>query len=176
MTEPIDPQRFRHVLGHFPTGVAVVTGMDRDGSPVGLAIGSFSSLSLEPPLVAFMVNTRSSSWPRIHSSGHFCVNILGAHQESVCRIFATPGEEKFANLDWHSASSGAPVLDGVLAWIDCDIEAVHEAGDHYIVIGAVRELDTGSSTLPLVFFQGGYDWPDAPDAPIDSVDSIDPMS
>jgi flavin reductase (DIM6/NTAB) family NADH-FMN oxidoreductase RutF/DNA-binding IclR family transcriptional regulator len=156
MTIPIEMARFRQVLGHFPTGVAVITGVDADGQPAGMAIGSFSSVSLDPPLVAFMPDKSSSSWPKFRDSGHFCVNILGSDQESVCRTFAVSGGDKFAELAWHPATSGSPILDGVLAWIDCDIEVVHEAGDHYIVIGAVRELDVGSTALPLVFFQGGY--------------------
>jgi flavin reductase (DIM6/NTAB) family NADH-FMN oxidoreductase RutF len=152
----LDPRRFRDVLGHFPTGVAVVTGLDADGKPAGMAVGSFSSVSLDPPLVAFMPDRSSSSWPRFRDSGVFCVNILGADQESVCRAFAMKGGDKFAELAWRPAGSGAPILDGVLAWIDCDIDAVHEAGDHFIVLGRVRELDIGTPALPLVFFQGGY--------------------
>ena len=151
-----DAQKFRQVLGHFPTGVAVVTGMDADGKPAGMAVGSFTSVSLDPPLVAFMPDRSSTSWPRFRDSGSFCVNILGAEQESVCRTFASRGGDKFADLSWQPAGSGAPVLDGVLAWIDCDTEVVHEAGDHFIVIGRVRELDIGTPALPLVFFQGGY--------------------
>jgi flavin reductase (DIM6/NTAB) family NADH-FMN oxidoreductase RutF/DNA-binding IclR family transcriptional regulator len=156
MSSSIEAARFRKVLGHFPTGVAVITGIDTDGGPAGMAIGSFTSVSLDPPLVAFMPDKGSSSWPRFRDSGHFCVNILGSDQESVCRTFAVSGGDKFAELSWHPAGSGSPILDGVLAWIDCDIEVVHEAGDHYIVIGAVRDLDVSSTTMPLVFFQGGY--------------------
>lgn len=156
MTSPIDASRFRKVLGHFPTGVAVITGVDVDGKPAGMAIGSFSSVSLDPPLVAFMPDKSSSSWPKFKDSGHFCVNILGSDQEDVCRTFAVSGGDKFATLPWHPAGSGSPILDGVLAWIDCDIEVVHEAGDHFIVIGGVRELDVASTAMPLVFFQGGY--------------------
>jgi flavin reductase (DIM6/NTAB) family NADH-FMN oxidoreductase RutF/DNA-binding IclR family transcriptional regulator len=156
MTEEFDPARFRRVLGHFPTGVAVITGIDADGQPAGMAIGSFSSVSLDPPLVCFMPDKKSSSWPKFKDSGHFCVNILGADQEDVCRTFAISGGDKFAALTWKPAGSGSPILDGVLAWIDCDMEVVHEAGDHFIVIGKVRELDTASNQMPLVFFQGGY--------------------
>jgi flavin reductase (DIM6/NTAB) family NADH-FMN oxidoreductase RutF/DNA-binding IclR family transcriptional regulator len=152
----IDPKHFRRVLGHFPTGVAVITGIDADGKPGGLAIGSFSSVSLDPPLVAFMPDKNSSTWPRLRDSGHFCVNILGSDQEEVCRTFAVSGGDKFADLTWKAAGSGSPILDGVLAWIDCDLDVVHEAGDHDIVIGRVRELEVSGTTLPLVFFQGGY--------------------
>ncbi|HTR70087.1 MAG TPA: flavin reductase [Mycobacteriales bacterium] len=153
---PFDPKRFRTVLGNFPTGVAIITGLDADGQPAGLAIGSFSSVSLDPPLVGFMPDKNSSSWPKFRDSGHFCVNILGSDQETVCRTFAVSGGDKFADLGWRPAGSGSPILDDVLAWIDCDLEAIHEAGDHYIVLGRVRDLDTGARTLPLVFFQGGY--------------------
>src|SRR3954467_4916769 len=156
MTTDFDGQKFRQVLGHFPTGVAVVTGVDADGNPAGMAVGSFSSDSLDPTLVPFMPDKSSSSLPKFRDSGPFCVNILGAEQESVCRAFAMKGGDKFADLAWHPASSGSPILDGALAWIDCDIDVVHEAGDHYIVIGLVRELDIGTPALPLVFFQGGY--------------------
>ena len=152
----IDPKHFRRVLGHFPTGVAVITGIDGEGKPGGLAIGSFSSVSLDPPLVAFMPDKNSSTWPKLRGSGHFCVNILGSDQEEVCRTFAVSGGDKFADLTWQAAGSGSPILDGVLAWIDCDLEVIHEAGDHDIVIGRVRELEAAGTTLPLVFFQGGY--------------------
>jgi flavin reductase (DIM6/NTAB) family NADH-FMN oxidoreductase RutF len=156
MSPKIEMTRFRQVLGHFPTGVAVITGIDGEGKPAGMAIGSFTSVSLDPPLVAFMPDKNSSSWPKFRDSGHFCVNILGSDQETVCRTFAVSGGDKFAELAWHPAGSGSPILDGVLAWIDCDIDVVHEAGDHFIVIGAVRELEVGSTAMPLVFFQGGY--------------------
>jgi 3-hydroxy-9,10-secoandrosta-1,3,5(10)-triene-9,17-dione monooxygenase reductase component len=152
---PFDEARFRQVLGHFTTGVTVVTASGPDG-PVGLAVGSFASVSLDPPLVGFFPDRSSSSWPKIESSGHFCVNVLAEAQEDVCRRFASKGEEKFRGLGWHEASSGAPVLDGVLAWIDCDIESVTEAGDHWFVLGRVRDLAVVHDGPPLLFFRGGY--------------------
>jgi flavin reductase (DIM6/NTAB) family NADH-FMN oxidoreductase RutF len=152
----IEPDWFRVVLGTFPTGVAVVTGIDADGRPAGMAVGSFTSASLDPPLVAFFPDRTSVSWQRIRESGRFCVNILGADQEAVCRTFAVRGGDKFAELAWRSAPSGSPILDDVVAWIDCDIDAVHPAGDHWLVLGLVRALDVGRPDLPLVFFQGGY--------------------
>lgn len=147
---------FRRVLGHYPTGVSVVTGIAADGAPIGLAVGSFSSVSLDPPLVAFMPSVGSSSWPKIRDRQRFCVNILASDQEPVCRAFAARGPDKFAGLSWRPASSGSPILDGAVAWVDCDLEAVHEAGDHLIVIGWVRDLEIERPTLPLLFFQGGY--------------------
>lgn len=152
----IEPDHFRNVLGHFPTGVAGITAIGPDGAPAGMTVGSFTSVSLQPPLVAFMPAKGSSTFPKIRAAGCFCVNILGAEQEDVCRAFAARGTDKFAGLSWTSAPSGAPVLDGAIAWIDCDIESVTDAGDHYIVLGRVRELATGRSGLPLLFFQRGY--------------------
>lgn len=151
-----DPDWFRQVLGQYPTGVSVVTGMAADGKPVGLAVGSFTSVSLDPPLVAFLPDKRSTSWPRIEPAGRFCVNILAADQEDVCRVFASKVADKFADLAWRPAASGAPILDDAVAWVDCELDAVHEAGDHYIVVGRVTDLDIERPTLPLVFFQGGY--------------------
>ncbi len=146
---------FRRVLGHYPTGVSVVTGISADRAPVGLTVGSFSSVSLDPPLVAFMPSVTSSSWPKIRDSQKFCVNILASDQEPVCRAFAGQAADKFASLSWRPASSGSPILDGAVAWVDCELEAVQEAGDHLIVIGRVTDLEIARPTLPLLFFQGG---------------------
>jgi flavin reductase (DIM6/NTAB) family NADH-FMN oxidoreductase RutF len=150
-----DSAKYRQVLGHFPTGVTVITAA-AEGVPVGLAVGSFSSVSLDPALVAFFPDKGSSSWPKIEASGSFCVNILGEDQEEVCRRFASKGGDKFAGIGWDAAGSGSPLLHGVLAWIDCDIESVVEAGDHWCVMGRVRELDVSQEHGPLIFFRGGY--------------------
>ncbi|MEX2659430.1 MAG: flavin reductase family protein [Acidimicrobiales bacterium] len=152
----IDAARFRQVLGHFPTGVTVVAAID-GAEPVGLAVGSFTSVSLDPPLVAFCAAKRSLSWPKIRDAGVFCVNVLSQHQEALCRSFATKGADKFAGVGWEASGTGSPRLIGVLAWIDCTIEAVHDGGDHEICIGRVKELDVGAETDgPLVFYRGGY--------------------
>ena len=151
-----DAARFRQVLGHFPTGVTVITAAGEDG-PVGLCVGSFASVSLEPPLVAFCAGNQSTSWPRIQASGHYCVNVLAEDQEEVARVFAGKADDKFAGLGWRpSVVTGAPVINGVLAWIDTTIEAVHEAGDHWIVVGRVLDLEIGHEGGPLVFFRGGF--------------------
>ena len=152
---PFDSAKFRQVLGHFPTGVTVVTAAP-DTGPVGLAVGSFASVSLDPPLVAFFPDKGSSSWPQIETAGTFCVNILAEDQEDVCRRFAMKGDDKFAGLGWKPAGSGAPLLDGVLAWIDCDIASVTGAGDHFCVMGRVRDLAVAHDGAPLLFFRGGY--------------------
>ena len=151
----IDQATYRQVLGHFPTGVTVIAGMD-GADPVGLAVGSFFSLSLEPALVGFCVDRSSGSWARMNGSGSFCVNVLGADQEDVCRVFAMSGEDKFTGIGWKPAESGSPLLDGVLAWIDCAIDDVHDGGDHQIVVGRVLGLGVADEGDPLVFYRGGY--------------------
>jgi flavin reductase (DIM6/NTAB) family NADH-FMN oxidoreductase RutF len=152
----IDAARFRQVLGHFPTGVTVVTAV-HDGVPVGLAVGSFASLSLDPPLVLFCPGTSSSSFPAMREAGVFCVNVLTEDQEDVCRVFAGKGDDKFRGVGWKPAHTGSPILNDVLAWIDCRIESIHESGDHDVVIGRVLELGVNDHRGgPLVFYRGGY--------------------
>jgi 3-hydroxy-9,10-secoandrosta-1,3,5(10)-triene-9,17-dione monooxygenase reductase component len=153
---PIDSARYRQVLGHFPTGVTVITATGPDG-PVGLSVGSFCSVSLDPPLVAFFAGRSSSSFPGIRTAGHFCVNVLADDQEEEARIFASRSADKFAGIGWRpSVATGAPVLHDVLAWIDCRIDRVDEAGDHLIVLGRVLDLEIGHEGGPLVFFRGGF--------------------
>jgi 3-hydroxy-9,10-secoandrosta-1,3,5(10)-triene-9,17-dione monooxygenase reductase component len=152
----VDSARFRQVLGHFPTGVTVITATTGEG-PAGLAVGSFFSVSLDPPLVAFCAAKTSSSYPKIEAAGHFVVNILAEDQEDVCRVFASKGADKFNGIGYRSSPGvGAPILSDVLAWIDCEIEAKHEAGDHWIVVGRVLDLEVMHEGGPLVFFRGGY--------------------
>jgi 3-hydroxy-9,10-secoandrosta-1,3,5(10)-triene-9,17-dione monooxygenase reductase component len=152
----LDGARYRQVLGHFPTGVTVITAAG-EGGPVGLCVGAFSSVSLDPPLVAFFAGAQSTSYPKIAAAGHYCVNILGEGQEEVARVFAGKAGDKFSGIGWRpSAATGAPVLDDVVAWIDCRIDAIHEAGDHWVVIGRVLDLDVGHEGGPLVFYRGGF--------------------
>lgn len=152
----IDAQTYRRILGHYPTGVCVITAVESNGAPVGMVVGSFTSVSLDPPLVGFFPDKGSSSWPRIANAGRFCVNILGDDQQDLCRRFAARGEDKFAGVDYRLSEGGSPVLGGVVAWIDCKLHAVHEAGDHYIALGEVTGLDSDRSGGPLLFFKGGY--------------------
>ncbi|MGW5659576.1 flavin reductase family protein [Streptomyces sp. NPDC003758] len=157
---PVDSAEFRSVLGNFATGVTVVTAPAADGevSPAGFACQSFSSLSLEPPLVVFMVGRSSSTWPRIARAGVFCVNVLAADQAALCRGFAVSGGDKFAGVRHEAAPfSGAPRLIGATAWIDCAIHAVHTGGDHLIVVGRVEALGTGDGDdRPLLFHKGRF--------------------
>ncbi len=151
----VDAARYRQVLGHFATGVTVVTG-DDGGAPVGLSVNSFTSVSLDPPLVAFCVTRTSTTWPRIRATGRFTVNILSADQEAVSRRFASAGADRFEGIGWHSSPAGSPVVEGALAWIDATVEAEYEAGDHVMVIGEVAGLEVAHEGPPLVFYRGGY--------------------
>lgn len=153
---PIDPGHFRSVLGSVPTGVVVITACGDDGVPVGMTVGTFTSVSLDPPLVGFLATRSSASWNAIKAAGSFCANVLSDEQEAACRIFSSRTPDKFVGITWSPAASGSPVLEDVLAWVDCDIEAVMETGDHDIVVGRVRALQPGASGMPLVFLQGGY--------------------
>jgi flavin reductase (DIM6/NTAB) family NADH-FMN oxidoreductase RutF len=120
-------------------------------------VGSFFSVSLDPPLVAFCAAKTSTSYPKIAEAGHFVVNVLSEDQEDVSRVFASKGTDKFSGLGYRRApGTGAPVINDVLAWIGCDIQDVHEAGDHWIVVGLVHEMEVGHEGGPLVFFRGGY--------------------
>ena len=151
---PLEQAELRTVLGHFASGVTVVTGIS-DGEPVGFSLQAFLSLSLEPPMVAIAASRRSTTWPSIHGSGAFCANVLGAGQEALCRDFARQGRDRFAGVGWSPAPTGSPCLDGVLAWVDCRIAQVHEAGDHWLVTGAVVAAGSGPGE-PLVFYRSGF--------------------
>jgi 3-hydroxy-9,10-secoandrosta-1,3,5(10)-triene-9,17-dione monooxygenase reductase component len=154
----IGAARFRQTLGHFATGVTVVTALDRT-EPVGFACQAFAALSLDPPLVLFCPGRQSRTWPLIERAGCFCVNVLSYAQRGISTVFGTAGADKFAAVPWSPAPSGAPVLDGVLTWIDCAVAAVHEAGDHFVVTGRVTALGGNRDDRderPLLFYRGGY--------------------
>ena len=149
-----DAASFRAVLGHFATGITVITAMDGD-EPVGIAANSFTSVSLDPPLVLFCAAKSSSTWPRIQRAGHFMVNVLDEHQAHISLLFAQKGADRFGQIAW-SATDRGPVLHDVHAWLDCTIETEHEAGDHVIVVGRVHELALAADAGPLLFYQGRY--------------------
>lgn len=156
MSASFDSATFRRVLGHYPTGVCVVTAVEADNMPIAMVVGSFTSVSLDPPLVAFFPAKTSTSWPRIEKIGKFCVNVLASDQQPLCRQLASPGTDKFAGVAHRVSTNGSPILDDVVAWIDCTLDAVHEAGDHYIVLGKVLALEVDRPERPLLFFQGNY--------------------
>ncbi len=152
----IDGVRYRHVLGHYPTGVCIVTAMENNGVATGMVVGSFTSVSLEPPLVAILPGRLSTTWPRLAAVGKFCINVLACDQLSLCKRFATSGDHKFAGVSHRLSSNGSPILEGVIAWIQCDLHAVYEAGDHVIALGLVTDLEVQKPVNPLLFFRGGY--------------------
>jgi len=150
-----DAATYRRVLGHVPTSVAVVTAIDGDGNPAGMTVGSFSSVSLDPPLVGFFGDRQSRSMPRILAAGSFAVSILAESQQEHSSAFAARGGDRFAGVSWHLSELGSPHLDGSVAWIDCELESAAEVGDHNAVIGRVTRLEVaGANPRPLIFFRG----------------------
>ena len=151
----VDPQAMREVLGHFASGVTVVTAVTADG-PAGFTCQSFSSLSLDPPLVAFAPARTSQTWPALQSIGRFCVNVLAEGQGAVSQNFARSGVDKFAGVPWSPSAHGSPVLDGVVAWIDGELWAEYDGGDHSIVVARVLDLGADPDRRPLLFHRGAY--------------------
>ncbi len=158
MSEPqeiVDPRTMRDVLGHFASGITVVTAVEESG-PIGFTCQSFSSLSLDPPLVSFAPARSSTTWPRLRAIGRFCVNVLADDQDALSTQFSRSGTDKFAGVGWSPSAYGSPVLDGVVAWIDCTLHAEHDGGDHTIVVGRVLDLGATAERTPLVFHRGAY--------------------
>jgi len=150
-----DSATYRTVLGHFATGIALVTAMD-GAEPVGMACNSFTSVSLEPPLVLFCAAKSSSTWPRIQAAGKWAANILSEDGEEISRLFAQKGADRFAHIAYTIGRTGAPIVDTALAFVDCETVAEHDAGDHLIVVGRVVELGYAAEGKPLLFYRGGY--------------------
>jgi 3-hydroxy-9,10-secoandrosta-1,3,5(10)-triene-9,17-dione monooxygenase reductase component len=172
-TENGSGQLFRQVLGHFCTGVTVITSCDADG-PAGFTCQSFAALSLDPPLVLFCPGRSSATWPRIEQAGHFCANVLADDQRELARTFAGGSASRFDGVGWSPAPSGAPVLDDTLAWVTAEVEDVHAAGDHYLVTGRVTGLRASRPGPPLLFYKGrdAVTAPGAGDGPAEVVDSL----
>ena len=151
----VDPRLMREVLGHFASGVTVVTADTEDG-PIGFTCQSFSSLSLDPPLIAFAPARTSQTWPRLRDMGRFCVNVLAEGQDAVSQNFARSGADKFAGVAWTPSPHGSPVLDDVVAWIDGELWAEYDGGDHTIVVARVLDLGAHPDRRPLLFHRGSY--------------------
>ncbi|SMY11866.1 flavin reductase family protein [Brevibacterium jeotgali] len=151
----VSPRRMRQIMGSFCSGITIITAAT-DAGPAGFTCQSFTSLSLDPPLVTFNPSRTSTSWPRIQEAGSFCVNILGIEQEHVSRTFAQTGVDRFAGVEHSPSDRGNPILDAALAWIDCTLHAEYEGGDHTIVVGEVKGMHAREEVDPLVFFRGGY--------------------
>ncbi|MBW8483155.1 flavin reductase family protein [Actinomadura parmotrematis] len=152
----MDPARsFRDVLGRFTTGVVLVTAATDDG-PVGMAANSFTSVSLDPPLIALCAARSSSTWPLVRERGGFAVTILGAGHRDLCLTFATKGADRFTGRTWARTPAGHPLLPDGLAWLDCEIDTVHRAGDHELVIARAACWSLADDAGPLVFHSGRY--------------------
>ncbi len=156
VTNAIDPQHYRKTMGRYPTGVALVSSLDAEENPVGMIVGTFASVSLDPPLVSFMPAKSSTTWPKIQQAGKFAISVLGANQESVVRAFGGKTATKFESVEWEKTAQGNPIAHDAIAWIECTTTQVIDAGDHHIVIGAVQSMDIRGNKLPLLFFQGGF--------------------
>lgn len=153
---PADPELYRAVIGQFPTGVSVVTAVGPEG-PVGMTANAVCSLSLEPVLLIVCFDNSSRTLPLIRQATRFGINVLAADQEEISARFASklPEREKFEPVP-HAVRDGVPVIDGVVAWLACDLEAMHPGGDHTIGVGQVTHMEHGSARDPLVWFRGGY--------------------
>ena len=157
MTEmTIEAATFRQVLGYYPTGVAVITALSPEGNPCGLVVGTFTSVSLDPPLVGFFPDRKSSSWPAVEAAGHFAVNVLARDQGELCKQVAVSGPDKFAGVDYVVSKHNLPILAGAMVSIECRLESVTDAGDHLFVLGRVLGLEAHRDTDPMLFFRGKY--------------------
>lgn len=157
---------FRQALGHFPTGVAAITASLAHGAVAGMIVGSFVSISLDPPLVGFFASRDSKSFARLRHVSSFCVNLLSADQDELSRVLASHRDDKFAGVSYRRAPSGSPIVEGVVGWIDCTFHASYEIGDHVLVIGRVADLKIELPGAPLVFFRGDYGSFTAPSAAV----------
>lgn len=151
----LSAKNLRDVLGHFATGLTVITAAAKHG-PAGFTCQSFSSLSLEPALVTFSPARTSSTWPLLRAAGRFTVNILPAEHQHLAAQFARPGAEKFAGVHHTPSPLGNPVLNQALAWVDCELHQEYDGGDHTIVVGSVRALGARADAEPLLFYKGSY--------------------
>ena len=152
----IEAATFRQVLGYYPTGVAAITAFAPDGRPVALIVGTFTAVSLDPPLVGFLPDKGSSTWPVIEQAGHFCVNVLASDQGELCRRMTARGVDRFEGVEFTVSAHGLPVLAGALASIECRLHSVTDAGDHFFVLGRVLGLEATREADPMLFFRGRY--------------------
>ncbi|OZC81223.1 monooxygenase [Rhodococcus sp. 06-418-5] len=145
---------FRKVLGHLPTGVVVIAS-DGPSGRTGIAVNSFTAVSLDPALVSICVARTSTTWPAIRAAGRFCISILADHHEQASRQFSARNTDRFAGTSWHDQSAG-PALDDAVAWLNCEMYAEYAAGDHTIVVARVHSLSAAEDGSALVFFRGRY--------------------
>lgn len=151
----IEAQELRRVMGHFATGVTVITTKDHDGLPQGLTANAFMSLSLTPPLAIISVDKGATCYNCFALGNAFTVNFLSEEQEDISRRFATKGIDKFAELKWRPGGNGAALIDGALGSVECKITQCHDGGDHTIVVGEILNV-AANGDRPLLFFKGKY--------------------
>lgn len=155
----MDPEsaqkKYRRALSRFATGVAVMTTTQNDGTPAGVTVNSFSSVSLEPPLILWSLALHSSVFIHFENGARFGVNILASSQTELSRRFSTRSPDRFAGVSWSLGAAGVPLLVNALATFECAVEARHPAGDHMIFIGRVLDYDDTAGE-PLVFHSGAY--------------------
>ena len=152
----VDPVQFRHVLGHYPTGVCAVTATGSDGRPAGMIVGSFTSVSLEPPLVLWSLDRASDRFPLFMAASHFCVNVLDGRAQHLSHRLSRKGERSLAEEPCTHGTTELPILKDALAHFECRVEARHEGGDHVIFVGRVISFDHKTDGDPLLFYRGGY--------------------
>jgi flavin reductase (DIM6/NTAB) family NADH-FMN oxidoreductase RutF len=152
---PIEKNELRQVMGHFATGVTIITTLNKDGQLHGLTANAFTSVSLEPPLLLISVDKKAESWPAFEESKVFTVNILSDSQEALSRKFAVSGGNKFEGVAYRIGANGAPILDGVLSYIECTLYAAYEGGDHSLYLGSIQQAEIREGK-PLLFYRGGY--------------------
>ncbi|MEC4020643.1 flavin reductase family protein [Streptomyces sp. H27-D2] len=149
----LEQRSFRDILGRFTTGVVLVTAQTRRGT-VGMAVNSFTSVSLDPPLVALCAAYTSTTWPDIREAGSFAVTILGDQHAELCKLFSTKGVDRFSGREWAFTRAGHPIPADGLGWLDCRITTIHPAGDHELVIAEATEGALTDGSGPLVFHAG----------------------
>lgn len=154
--DALDAGAFRSALGCYPTGVIIMTGLTRDGERFGLTMNSFTSVSLDPPLVSMCLARTASNFDALEISRGFAVNILREDQGHISGQFAKSGADKWLDVGYREGINGVPILEPNLAAFQCSFYAEYEGGDHIIVIGRVEAVEYDADTAPLVFHQGGY--------------------
>ncbi|MGD9604216.1 MAG: flavin reductase family protein [Gammaproteobacteria bacterium] len=154
----LSPENFRKACGFWATGVSIVTTRDADHTPFGLTMNAVTSLSLTPPLFVICVDNKSDTLEPMKRSGVFCINVLSAGQQDLSNRFAKKGQDKFDGVGFERGATGAPMLDGRLMAIDCQVTAVHPGGDHHIFVGEVRgiSLPPSEDLQPLLYYRGRY--------------------
>ena len=152
---PIERNELRRVMGHFATGVTVITTVSKTGTPYGLTANAFTSISLDPPLLLISVDKKAESYPYFEETKVFTINILSEEQEALSRKFAVSGGDKFQGVAYHTGANGVPILDAVLTYLECKLYATYDGGDHTLFLGEIEQAET-RELRPLLFYRGGY--------------------